>query len=250
MSPAHVVLLAVAGFVAGTLNAVAGGGSLVSFPALLAAGLGGVSANVTNTVALWPGYVGGAVGYRRELAAHRGEAIALCLTSLVGAVAGSVLLLTTPSEVFAALVPWLVLGATALFVAQPMVSRWVRTKNTSVGAPGLGAHLGVVVASIYGAYFGAGLGIMLLAVLGTMVSTDLQQVNGLKNALSLSINSLALGVFALFGPVQWLPVALMAVASLAGGLIGARVARHLPQRALRASVTVFGVGVVIALFAH
>lgn len=252
MTLAHVLLLAVAGLVAGTLNAVAGGGSLVSFPALLAVGLPSVAANVTNTVALWPGYLGGALGYRRELAADRRPAIALSVTSLAGAVAGSVLLLTTPADVFTTLVPWLVLGATVLFAAQPRVAQRVRSRRASPGRLGVGtgAHLSVVVASVYGAYFGAGLGIILLAVLGSLVTGDLQRVNGLKNVLSLAINTVALLVFALFGPVQWLPVLVMAVASLVGGLLGARVARRLAPATLRRALVLFAVVVVVTLFAR
>lgn len=249
MTPGHIVLLAAAGFLAGAINAVAGGGSLVSFPALLAVGLPSITANVTNTVALWPGYVGGAVPYRAELSAQRSRIIALGLTSLVGAALGAVLLLTTPGSVFTLLVPYLVLSACALLAVQPFVAARVaaRARGRTDAASVLPLHLGVLVASVYGAYFGAGLGVMLLAILGILLPEGLSELNGLKNALSLTINTLALLAFALFGPVRWVAVLIMAVASLLGGVAGARVARRLSSQVLRRVVIVFGVVVAVKL---
>jgi uncharacterized membrane protein YfcA len=249
LTPQHAILLAVAGIAAGSLNAVAGGGSLVSFPALLAAGLPGVAANVTNTVALSPGYAGGALAYRAELASDRTQVRKLVAASLIGAVLGSVLLLTTPASIFTALVPWLVLGATLLFTCQPWVSARVTAHLSTDGAPQtrLIAQVGVLLASIYGACFGAGLGIMLLAVLGSLLNVELQRLNGLKNALSLTINSLAMLVFVAFGPVRWLPVLIMAVMSLAGGFLGASAARRVSPRILRGAVIIFGTAVGLKL---
>ncbi|HZC53512.1 MAG TPA: sulfite exporter TauE/SafE family protein, partial [Mycobacterium sp.] len=244
----QIVLLAGAGFLAGTVNAVAGGGSLISFPALLATHLGSVSANVTNTVALWPGYVGGAAGYRDVLSRDRRQVLVLCAISLFGAAGGSVLLLTTPSDVFSRLVPWLILGATALFAMQPVVARHVRPHERRGGAGSMiGLRAGVLLSGVYGAYFGAGLGIMLLGILGLVLTADLQRVNGVKNALSLAINTLALVIFAGFGPVRWSAVAIMATTSLLGGFAGSRVARLLPPRLLRAAVVIFGLVVGIKL---
>lgn len=251
MTVASIALLGIAGLVAGSLNAVAGGGSLVSFPALLATGLGGVSANVTNTVALWPGYVGGALGYRHELSTDRRTVVPLGLTSLVGAAGGCILLLTTSAAVFSALVPWLVLGGTALFAIQPLLTARLRAtterRAAAGGGPGPLAHAGVLLASVYGAYFGAGLGIMLLAVLGSLLPLDLQRVNGIKNALSTTINTVAMLAFAVLGPVYWPAVLVMASASLLGGVAGARVAKRLPARGLRGFVVAFGVVVGVAL---
>lgn len=249
MSPAHAALLAVAGFLAGTINAVAGGGSLVSFPALLAIGLPGVTANVTNTVALWPGYLGGAIPYRKDLAAQRARATRLALTSLVGGAVGATLLLTTPASAFTLLVPYLVLGACALLALQPRVAAWVagRRGDSTASGPPLGLYAAVLAASVYGAYFGAGLGVMLLAVLGIFLPDGLARLNGLKNALSLSINTLALVAFVLFGPVRWVAVLVMAVTSLLGGLFGARVAQRLSALVLRRIVITFGVLVALKL---
>lgn len=251
MTVGSVTLLVLAGLVAGSLNAVAGGGSLVSFPALLATGLSGVSANVTNTVALWPGYVGGALGYRRELTTDRRTVVPLAVTSVVGAAGGCVLLLTTPAAVFTAVVPWLVLGGTALFAVQPPLTARMRGsvegRSAAADGPGPIAHAGVLLASVYGAYFGAGVGIMLLAVLGTLLPVDLQRANGIKNALSTAINTVAMLAFAVLGPVDWAAVLVMASASLIGGVAGARVAKRLPARGLRAFVIAFGAVVGVAL---
>lgn len=246
MSPGAPWLLAGAGFLAGAVNAVAGGGSLISFPALLAVGVPSVPANVTNSVALWPGYAGSVVGYRRELADERRRTVALALTSLVGAAGGAVLLLTTPASVFTALVPYLVLSACALLAVQPRVARWVAARAGADGRHpvGLPVHAGVLVSSVYGSYFGAGLGVMLLGILGIFLADPLARLNGLKNALSLSIATVALAAFALFGPVRWWLVLVMAAASLAGGFAGARVARRLSSRVLR--VLVIGFGVLVA----
>lgn len=249
MTLGHIVLLAVAGLLAGAVNAVAGGGSLISFPALLAVGLPSVTANVTNTVALWPGYIGGAVPYRAELSAQRARVIALGLTSLAGAALGAVLLLTTPGSVFTLLVPYLVLSACALLAVQPVVATRVaaHARNRTDSPLALPLHLGVLVASVYGAYFGAGLGVMLLALLGILLPEGLAELNSLKNALSLIINTLALVAFALFGPVRWVAVLIMAVASLFGGLAGARIARRLSSQVLRRVVIVFGIVVAVKL---
>lgn len=249
MTPGQTTLLAGAGFLAGAINAVAGGGSLISFPALLAVGLPSVTANVTNTVALWPGYVGGVLPYRSELGAQRARVTALALTSLVGAALGAVLLLTTPASVFTLLVPYLVLAACALLAVQPSVAARVAARPGAGGdhASQLPLHLSVLVSSVYGAYFGAGLGVMLLAVLGILLPEGLARLNGLKNALSLSINTLALLAFVLFGPVRWVAVLVMAVASLLGGFAGAKVAKRLSSGVLRLTVIVFGVLVAAKL---
>ena len=254
MTPAGALLLVGAGFAAGAGNAVAGGGSLISFPALLGVGLGSVPANVTNTVALWPGYLGGALGYRRELAVMSRRMVVFGVISIVGAIAGAALLLNTPGSLFSSLVPWLVLTGTALFAAQPVVAGRVQAVHGRVGrgssAPlrAVPVHVGLLLASIYGAYFGAGLGVMLLAILGVFLPGDLQELNALKNALSLSINTVALVAFALFGPVQWVAVLVMAIASLAGGYGGALVARRLPTVVTRRVVILIGLLVTVKLF--
>ena len=245
MTPETVALLAGAGLLAGAVNAVAGGGSLISFPALLAAGYPAVTANVTNTVALVPGYAGSVAGSRRDLEGQSGRVRVLGATSVVGAVAGAALLLTTPSEVFGAVVPFLILLGCALLVAQPRLARRVQE--------GTGRHstvllqLGVLVASAYGAYFGAGLGVVLLGLLGVFLSERLARVNALKNVLSTVVNVVALIAFGLFGPVAWEAVLVIALASLAGGYLGGRIAGRIPSTALRAAVVTYGVVVAAVL---
>lgn len=251
MTPEHGIVLGVAGFLAGVVNSVAGGGSLISFPALLAVGYPSVTANVTNTVALWPGYVGATTAYRRELEGQRSRTIALGATSIAGGIAGSVLLLTTPASAFKAAVPWLILLACTLFGLQPLAAKTFakrRAGSKEHRSPGL--HIAVFFAAVYGAYFGAGLGIMLLAVLGLVIVDTLQRLNGLKQVLSVVINSVALVAYAVFGPVAWPAVAIMAVTSLAGGRVGGSFARRLNPVVLRVVVIVFGVSVSCILLAR
>ncbi len=252
LGPGAIALLVVGATLAGAVNAVAGGGSLISFPALLAVGYPALTANITNTVALCPGYVGGTIGYRQELAGQRGRVMALSATSIAGALAGSFLLLVSSPELFERIVPWLILLACALLAVQDRLGRFVRNRAGAVErdagwtrwTPLLVIQL---VAAVYGAYFGAGLGIMMLAILGIFLSDTLQRLNALKGVMSLVINVVGAMYFALFAEVVWFAVAVMAVASLVGGRIGVGMARRLDDRALRWLVVVFGVGVAIRL---
>lgn len=229
---------------AGSVNTVAGGGSLISFPALLAVGLAPVAANVTNTVAVWPGYLGGVVAYRRELAGQRRRGLALSAVSVAGAGAGSALLLLAPARLFVIVAPYLILLATLLLAAQPRLSRALAARRLAEAGRSRGSGRvlvpAVFAAAVYGAYFGAGLGIMLLALLALLIPDTLQRHNGVKVLLSLVINTVALAVFAVFGPVHWTAVLVMAAASLAGGYLGGGVARRLPPTVLRAGIVGFG----------
>jgi uncharacterized membrane protein YfcA len=248
VTPEIAVLLAGAGVAAGAVNAVAGGGSLISFPALLAAGYPSVTANVTNTVALFPGYAGSVAGGRPELVGQGHRVRSAALVSLVGAVAGCVLLLITPGDVFRRVVPYLILAACGLLVAQPRLARIVAARQGDRGGgPPLLLQVGLLLSAVYGAYFGAGLGVLLLGVLGIYLHERLARVNALKNVLSTLINAVALVAFGLFGPVAWDAVAVLALASLVGGYLGARVARRLPSAVLRAAVVTYGVVVAIIL---
>ena len=244
MSPAEALLLVVSGLLAGAINAVAGGGSLVSFPALLAIGLPPLTANVTNSVAVWPGYVGTCYGYRRELRAQQSRLLALTPAALLGGAVGCLLLLVTSPNTFERIVPFLVLSGSLLLAVQGRVTDWVR--RLPGGASGVRSPLlqaGIGLGAVYGAYFGGGLGVVLLVVLGLFLADDLQHLNGLKSALSLIINAVALVVFSLFGPVDWASVAVLAPAALAGGYLGATVARRLAPEKLRTAVVVFGLAV-------
>ena len=253
MTPPEIALLAGAGLLAGGVNAMAGGGSLISFPALLAVGLPPVQANVTNTVALFPGYASSVVGSREELRGQGRRAVVAALVAVVGAVLGALLLLTTPGELFTAVVPFLILLACLLLLVQPrlaaVVKRRAAAKGTTESASGLSPVLlvAVLLASVYGAYFGAGLGVMLLGALGVFIAERLQRINGLKNWLSFVINSVALAAFALFGPVSWPAAAVVASTALVGGYGGARLARRIPAPVLRAVVIGYGVLVAVVL---
>ena len=245
-------LLVVGATLAGAVNAVAGGGSLISFPALLAVGYPALTANITNTVALCPGYIGGTIGYRHELTGQRGRVIALSATSVAGALAGSFLLLVSSPELFERIVPWLILLACGLLAVQERLGRFVRSRVGVVERDAgwtRWAPLLVIqfIAAVYGAYFGAGLGIMMLAILGIFLADTLQRLNALKGVMSLVINVVGALYFAVFAKVVWLAVAVMAVASLVGGRIGVAMARRLNDRALRWLVVVFGVGVAVRL---
>jgi uncharacterized membrane protein YfcA len=248
VTPTDALVLVLAGLAAGGINAVAGGGSLVSFPTLIALGLPPLTANVTNSVAVWPGYVGTSWGYRRELRHQRRRLAALVPSAMLGAVAGSALLLLTSEQLFARVVPFLVLLGALLLAVQGRVTDRVRSclgAGADIRSPLL--HAGMAVAAAYGAYFGGGLGVVLLAALGLFLDDTLQHLNALKSVLSLLINAVALVAFSLFGPVVWSAVAVLAPAALAGGYLGARVARRLRPSALRAVVVVFAVGVALAL---
>ena len=238
------ILLVAAGFGAGAVNAVAGGGSLLSFPALLAVGYGAVPANVTNMIAVLPGYAGGSLAYRDELRGQGPRARILGLVSAVGAAIGTALLLAGPRHVFRTLAPWLILVACATLAARPLLAR----RREARGGHSQGALMTLVgLGAVYGGYFGAGLGIMLLALLGAFVDDDLQRLNALKGLLSLVVAVVTAVGVALFGPVAWGPGLAMAAAALVGGHLGVGVARRLPEPVLRWGIVLYGVGVAIAL---
>jgi uncharacterized protein len=251
LEPAQIGLLAGAALVAGAVNAVAGGGSLISFPALLAVGYPALTANVTNSVALTPGYFGGTLGYRRELTGQRGRILALGAISAVGAVVGAALLLISSAALFERIVPWLIFLACGLLAAQTRLARLVRDRRPDgpAGADGHTAPLFAAqfLAAAYGAYFGAGVGIMMLAILGIFLADHLQRLNALKGLLSFLISVVAAVSFLLFADVSLLAVAVMAVASLLGGQLGVLLARRLDDRTLRWLVIVFGVAVGLRL---
>jgi len=251
-SAAGIILLAVAAFLAGGVNAIAGGGTLLSFPALIAVGFPPVTANVTNTLALVPGYLGGIAGYRRELTDQRARIRLLLPPAFVGSMIGAVLLLTTSERVFKALVPVLVLLAASLLLAQPRLQRRFARTNVDTGAVEPFHHdgasmLAVFIAGIYGGYFGGVLGVILLAALGLTVSDHLQRLNALKSVLQFVINMSAVIIFAIWGPVQWWIVALMAPLSLIGGWTGARFARRLHPTTLRTVIGIYGIACAVIL---
>lgn len=246
-----VVLLLAAGLGAGTVNGVAGGGTLVSFPALLATGLPALQANVTSTVGIWPGYLGGVAGFRSEVRQQPRRRLRLLSgAAVVGAAVGSVLLLVTPVSAFKSLAPYLVLASCLLFATQPLISRLVKERLAAVSDGHLGlATVGTALGSVYGGYFGAGLGVVLLALLGLTVPDELVRTNGLRAVLSLVVNCVAALVFIVAAHVAWSDAGLLAGSSLVGGYFGARLARRLPTVVFRVLVVTLGLVTAALLLA-
>ncbi|MGC4889312.1 sulfite exporter TauE/SafE family protein [Micromonospora sp. DT227] len=240
MDLSDVALLLVAGLAAGTVNAVAGGGSLITFPALIATGLPPVAANVSNSVAVFPGYAASVAGSRTDL--PRGRALwSLLPTAAVGTALGCVLLLATPARAFEVVVPFLVLGATAILAFQDPLRRLVgHPSRLSPRRRTVTVQTMVLVGTVYGGYFGAALGVMLVAGLALVLDATLARVTAVKNLLSAVVGLTTLVIFALFGPVQWVAVAVVAPATVVGGYAGARLARRLPAVVLKTVIVLFG----------
>lgn len=238
------ILVAIAGLFAGLVNTVAGGGSLLLFPAMVIAGLPPLTANVTNSLANWPGYLGGVGGFRRELRGETSALRSLAVTTIAGSTTGCVLLLATPSKAFDVVVPALVLIASALIGLQPRVA-------ALVGRPPEDGRRwrfpAVFFAAIYGGYFGGALGVILLAVLVLTLPGTIARLTALKTVLSLVDATVSVVIFGLFGPVRWLVVAVAAPTTLLGGYLGAHVARRLSPRKLRVSVVTLGVAAAVYL---
>lgn len=242
------VAVIAAGMGAGAINAVIGSGSLISFPTLVAVGYSPVTANVSNNIGLVPGSVTGVYGYRRELEGQGSRVRVLAACSALGGITGATLLLTLPSAVFDAIVPVLVLVACALMLVQPRLSLWVAARRSEEARDvGFVPMVLVFGAGIYGGYFGAAQGVILMAVLGVLVPDHLQRSNALKNVLAGTVNLLAAVVFIVFADVAWEAVALIAVGAFVGGALGAKVGRRVPPTVLRLLVVTIGVYVAIRL---
>jgi uncharacterized membrane protein YfcA len=243
-------LLIAAGFTAGAINAIAGGGSLVSFPALLLTGMPAVAANATNAIALWPGSLTSVLAYRAAIVEQRRAALILSVPSLLGGLLGSIILLHTSEQLFRAVVPWLILFACAVLALQGRLARaWGERRDELRDRVPWALWLGQLLISIYGGYFGAGIGILMLAALAIVLPGSLQHANALKVLFALLINGIAAVYFLAMGAARLPEAALMAAASLAGGYAGVRVAQRLPAGIMRAVVVVYGVGVAVRLFA-
>jgi uncharacterized protein len=248
MDIGEIVAIALAGTAAGTINTVVGSGTLVTFPVLLAFGYAPVTANVSNTIGLVPGSVSGSIGYRRELAGQGRMALRLGLMSVLGGVTGAVLLLLLPASAFKDVAPVFIALAVVLTVLQPRLNRrlagHVATRSRRVVAL---TPLAVYITGVYGGYFGAGQGILLLAIFGVMLPQSLQRSNALKNVLAGTVNGVA-GVYFVFAAhVEWAPAAIIAVTSIVGAQIGARYGRRLHPNALRALIVVVGVAAIVDL---
>lgn len=270
MDEIRLLLVVAAAVIGGAMNAIAGGGTLVTFPALVWLGIPAIVANATSTIALWPGALGSIYGYRAELSGARAWAVRFALPSLVGGLVGALLLLRTPGEQFDRIVPWLVLGATLLFLVQrPAMAAIRRFEHRDQDSEVPPSHESRVAkrpadptersptllllffqfaVAVYGGYFGAGIGILMLAALGFMGFTNIHRMNGLKNWGGLCINVTAAATFAFSHLVDW-PVAIaMAIGATVGGFAGSRIAQRVSQDLVRRAVVVIGFGASVWLF--
>jgi len=240
------------GFLAGAVNSVAGGGSMLTFPTMLAFGMAPITANATNTVALIPGSASAFWGYRDALAGSRSLVLAMALPSLVGGVLGASLALRAGDARFTALVPWLLLGATGLFALHEPLARYLKLADDAPrgGASWAALMLFQVAVATYGGFFGAGIGILMLAALGLMGVRDVHRANGLKNLAAVCINGVAALTFVAGGHIAWTEAAVMATGALLGGAIGAGTARRVGPRAVRRAVMAIGVALALAMFAR
>lgn len=243
----HIALVVVAAFAGGLVNAIAGGGSLITFPTLVALGIPPVIANVTNTVALCPGYLGAAVAQRADLAGQRSRLVLLLPLAGVAGAGGALLLLATGEATFTRVVPFLILLAALLIGLQSRMRRWLERREGRAHAEVLAA-LPVTAAAVYGGYFGAGVGVIILAALGVVLADSLVRLNALKQTVSLTVNVTAAIVFAVRAPVDWTVALVMAGAALAGGVVGGAVARRVPADVLRWAIMVGGTAIAVVYF--
>jgi uncharacterized protein len=250
MDVGEVVAIALAGLAAGTINTVVGSGTLITFPVLLAFGYPPVTANVSNTIGLVPGSVSGAVGYRRELAGQRNRVLRLGSASVLGGATGAVLLLVLPASAFPAIVPVFIAIALVLVVIQPRLNRALAERQIDrTREGGLFTPIAVYATGVYGGYFGAAQGILLLGILGVALPQDLQRTNALKNVLAGLVNAVAGVYFAFAAHVEWAPAAIIAASSIVGGQLGAHYGRRLHPAALRGVIVVVGVSAIVRLLA-
>lgn len=245
-------LIALAAFIAGAINSMAGGGTLVSFPTMVWLGRNPIMANATNAVALWPGSLSAMFGYRDDMRRMRRWLFLLIIPSVAGGALGAVLLLHTSEKTFSRIIPFLILGATILLAAQELISRKLNLLAKAHETPKPGWIVFVFsfqfLVGLYGGYFGAGMGILMLAALGLIGLTDMHEMNGLKNLLAVGINGVAAIYFAVSGAVIWADAIVMALAAIAGGFAGAKLAKRLGRKFVRGAVVAIGLIMTVALF--
>ncbi|HEX3650334.1 MAG TPA: sulfite exporter TauE/SafE family protein [Pseudonocardiaceae bacterium] len=262
MHPLQAVAVAAAGIAAGMINTVVGSGTLITFPVLLAVGLPPLTANVSNGLGLVPGSLFGAIGYRQELVGQANRLRRLGVASTIGGAGGAVLLLVLPPGAFNAIVPVLIVIALVMVVAQPWLSRRLAARRAKqpvpAGAPstdtaepvardGWLLWLGALATGVYGGYFGAAQGVLLLGLMGVLLTESLQRLNAVKNVLAMLANLASGIVFVIVAHVSWQAVVLIAVGSAVGGVVGARIGRRLPPAVLRGLITVIGLGALAKL---
>ncbi len=247
MSPLDALVIFVAGLAAGTINVIVGSGSLITFPTLLALGYPPVLANVSNNVGLVPGNVSATVAYRRELGGQRRRLVQLGSASVLGGLLGAILLLGLPHSVFKAAVPALIALAAVMMAFQPRMSAGLERRGTRRENGGVALLVGVFLTGIYGGYFGAAQGVILIALLAIFIDDDLQRLNGTKNALALTVNAVAGVLFIATTHISWSVAGLIAAGSIIGGQVGGRIGRRLPAPALRWAIVTVGLGVAVGL---
>jgi len=250
MSWWHAAIILVAGVWAGTINTVVGSGTLVTFPVLVALGYPPLTATTSNAIGLAPGTISGAIGYRKELAGYWPQVIRYGVASFLGAICGTILLLKLPKDAFETIVPALVGLAVVLVIVQPRVSKWVAKRREENGAEQRGGPLllfFIFLIGIYGGYFTAAQGVMLMAVMGMMLSEPLQRLNGTKNVLAAVVNVIAGTIYAFVAPISWPVVLLLAIGSTVGGQLGATIGRRLSPLVLRTVIVVVGVAAMVQL---
>jgi uncharacterized membrane protein YfcA len=247
LSALQAIAILAAGAAAGAINVVVGSGTLITFPILLAFGYAPVVANVSNTIGLVPGSVSGAIGYRRELAGQGRRIRTLACATIVGAATGATLLLTLPASAFKAIVPIFIIAALLLIIVQPRLGELLRRHRGRSEPIGAATLFGVFLTGVYGGYFGAAQGIMLLAILGLALDDTLQRINAAKNILAGLANLLSGAIFAIAAPVDWAVVGLVALGAISGGALSARYGRRLHPTALRALIVAVGIVAIVRL---
>ena len=231
-------LLASASFIAGIINSIAGGGSFLTFPALVFTGVPTIAANATSAVAVFPGYLSGALGFSKELKEYpKSKFLLLIILSIMGGIGGSLLLLITPASVFSYIIPWLLGFATLLFAFGDFVAKWAKKNSNSDGFLG---NLTTLIVCIYGGYFNGGLGIILLALFSTLGMRDIHLMNGLKNIMSFALSAASVVTFAIAGIVFWQQAIIMMIAATIGGYFGVVVARKLSKNTIRTIIVIIG----------
>ncbi|MGP3987242.1 sulfite exporter TauE/SafE family protein [Streptomyces sp. 3N207] len=239
-------LIAAAGLWAGAINTVVGSGTLVTFPVLVALGYPPVTATTSNAIGLVPGSITGAYGYRHELSGQRNRVLGYAVASLFGAIGGTVLLLSLPQNAFEVVVPWLVGLSVVLVALQPLAAKRLRTRDAENRSGPLLFFL-IFLVGVYGGYFTAAQGIMLVGVMGLLLADSLQTLNAFKNTLTAVVNVVAGAIYAFVAPISWPVVGILAASSTVGGLLGAKIGRKLPPNVLRGTVVVIGVAAVVRL---
>ncbi|GAA1654830.1 sulfite exporter TauE/SafE family protein [Actinoplanes couchii] len=246
MTPTEAVLLLGGGLIAGTVNSIAGGGSLITFPLLVGIGLPGVAANVSNALSVAPGYAAGALGSRPDLVGQGKRLIRMIPAAVAGTLCGSSLLLLLPKSVFDLVVPFLLLLAAAMMAFQNKLK--ALAGNPRPGKDGILLQVAVFCCGLYGGYFNAAMGVLLMAALALVLDEPLRRISALKNVFSALVGATTVLLYSVFGPVNWAVVAVLAPATIVGGYLGARLARRLPSEVLRWTIVAFALVVAVVLF--